>query len=154
MSSYATLTDATTFGLVPSAYGLDITEAQIQANLDAASDECDTLALASRYSLPILPPYPMRLVQSVVHRARYNILAIRGFDENNASDRNILTANAAVEKLWHDVARQAAHFAVRESPAPTSLADPQYADPLVVSLPLQGWNPNQGPGGGCPPGVF
>lgn len=143
MSSYANLTDATTYGLVPSAYGLNITTAQIQANLDARSDWADT-RLGGRYSLPILAPYPAALVRAVVHMARYDLLSLRGFDESNAADKNVVDACKAAEKLLDDVLRQQAHLNVIESPQPTKLAQPSYAAPLIVSNPQQGWIPAEG----------
>lgn len=148
MSSYATLTDATTYGLVPSALGLNVTGAQIQENLDARSDWADT-RLSGRYSMPILAPYPKALVMAVVHMSRYDLLSLRGFDETNASDRNVIAQAKAAEKLLDDVLRQQAHFAgIIESPRPTSAAQPQYAAPLVTSQPLQGWIPSES----CPQG--
>jgi hypothetical protein len=142
VTSYASLTDAETFGLVASAYGLSITSAQIQSNLDASSGWAAGM-ISGRYSMPILPPYPLPLVQAVVHMARYNILAVRGFDENNPADKNVVAANATAREWLLNVRRQAADIdGVIESPAPTSQAQPQYADPLIVSSPLEGFGPS------------
>jgi hypothetical protein len=146
VSSYASLTDAENFGLIPGAFGLNITAGQIQANLDARSDWADT-RMAARYSMPILAPYPASLVMAVVHMARYDILALRGFDEANAADKIVIQSFERAEKLLNDVQRQQAHFVgIKESPPPTSTPQPSYAAPLVMSQPLQGWIPSEGCG--------
>jgi phage gp36-like protein len=143
MSSYANLTDATNFGLVPGAYGLNITASQIQANLDAASDEADDF-MGARYSLPLLPPIPLSIVRGVVHIARYHILALRGFDEANPADQNVVKMYEAARKFFGEVRNQSMHPKVVESPQPTNLGQPQYAAPLLVSNPQQGWIPSEG----------
>lgn len=143
MSSYAFLTDAVTFGLVPSAYGLNITAPQIQANLDAASDEADDF-MGARYSLPLLPPVPLSIVRGVVHIARYHVLALRGFDESNPADQNVVKMYEAARKFFGEIRNQSLHPKVVESPRPTSLGQPQYAAPLIVGAPLEGWIPSQG----------
>jgi phage gp36-like protein len=146
VSSYATIADAETFGLLPGALGLNITVAQIQSNLDAASDEADDF-MGARYSLPLLPPIPLSIVRGVVHIARYHILALRGFDETNAADQNVIKMYEAARKFFGEIRNQSMHPNVVESPRPTSLSQPQYADPMIVSQPLQGWMPGQS----CPP---
>lgn len=143
MSSYASLTDATTYGLVSSALGLNLTAAQIQANLDANSDVADGY-MGARYSLPLLAPIPLAIVRGVVHMARYDLLSLRGFDETNASDKNVINTRNEAIKMFEMIRNQAFHPHVIESPRPTNLGQPQYAAPMIVSNPQQGWIPAEG----------
>lgn len=132
---YATLNDAVTYGFVGGSFGLDILPADVQAALDSASAWCDT-RMRARYSMPLLPPFDVALVEAVVHIARRRLLATRGFDESTGAGREVVSTYDLAVKLMDDVRNQAAHFNVNESPAPTSAAEPQYAAPLVVSAPL------------------
>jgi len=121
-------TDAVTYGLVGSAYGLNITQAQIQANLDAASAWADT-CLRGRYKLPLLQPYDPALVRAVVHIARYEILALRGFDEENAADKNVVDSNTRAIEFLNAIQRQEKHLAAVESGS----ASPGIVNPTVTS---------------------
>ena len=69
---------------------------------------------------------------------------LRG-DESSPPGREVVSTYDLAVKLLEDVRNQAAHFAVIESPAPTSEAAPQYAAPLIVSSPMLGFGPTGAP---------
>ena len=149
---YATLTDMSNFGFVPTAFG-QLTQPQVQAQLDAASSFANA-KMAARYSLP-LTAWDVSITQAVVQIAAYQCMCLRGFDPSNPGDAAARDMWLAARKFFDDVERQCAHPLVTESPMPTNQAQPTFSAPLVVSQPLQGWFPGDGPGQGrCPPGVF
>jgi hypothetical protein len=140
---YATLTDMANFGFGPTAFG-QITTIQVQAQLDSASAWA-TSKLAARYSMPLLPPFDVTIVQAVVQIAAYQCLCLRGFDPQNPGDSAARDLWIAAREFFDAVERQHAHPLVNESPAPTAQAQPQYAGPLVLGQPLLGWMPGQCP---------
>ncbi len=150
---YATLADMANYGLVSTSLG-QLSNPQIQAQLDAASAYANS-KMAARYSLPLLAPIDVAIVQAVVQIAAYQCLCLRGFDPNNPGDSAARDLWLAARKYFDDVERQSAHPLVVESARPTQQGQPQYAAPLVTSQPLQGWFPGDGTGQGrYPPGVF
>jgi hypothetical protein len=146
---FAALTDLANHGLPPSAYG-NLKQSQIQAMLDArnsyAAGKC-----AARYSMPLLAPFDPMMVAAVCHLAAKDALDMRGADPAHLDYRSIETRFLAAVKYFDDVQRQYMHPLVNESPQPTNLGTPQFAAPLVVSQPLEGWIPNESRGGPCPP---
>jgi phage gp36-like protein len=137
---YATLADATTYGLVPSAYGLNITTAQIQSNLDAASAWADT-CLRGRYKpCPLLPPFDPALVRAVVHIARYEILSLRGFVE----DKNVIDSRDAAVVFLNEVERQSKHLAVAADAVTPSLPSPLVTSSSTISFNTTTTSSNRG----------
>lgn len=159
---YATLGDMANYGFPPSSFG-QLSTIQVQAQLDAASAWA-TSKMAARYSMPLLPPFDVTIVMSVVQIAAYQCLVLRGFDPQNPGDMAARDLWVAGREYFDAVERQHAHPLVNESPQPTAQAQPQYAAPLIVGQPLLGWMPGQcpqgngttnsplAPGSGFPPG--
>jgi hypothetical protein len=136
---YATLADMANFGFPPSAFG-QLSQPQIQAQLDAASAYA-TSKMAARYSMPLLL-WDVSITQAVVQIAAYQCLVLRGFDPNNPGDAAARDLWIAAREFFDAVERQHAHPLVTESPLPTVQAPPQYASPLIVGNPQQGWIPD------------
>src|ERR1035437_8892380 len=86
MSRYATSIDLTRLSLPASAL-VGVDPGEQQAALDAASDVADGY-LASRFKLPLLPPFPGDLVQVVCDLGAYLCMKRRGF--NPEGDPNIV----------------------------------------------------------------
>lgn len=144
---YATQQDAVDEGLVPSALGLDVTPAQVQKALDAASAHAD-FYLRSRYgyqNIPIPAPYDPALVRAVVHYATGDLLYRRGFDVTNPTDVAVKIRFEAAEKFFRDIGegKGALNVAAAQNPAAQA---PPVAQPLVLSATNQGWIPPCGSG--------
>lgn len=149
---YATLADMTNYGFPPSSFG-QLTQPQVQAQLDAASNWA-TSKMAARYSMPLLPPFDTSIVQAVVQIAAYQCMVLRGFDPQNPGDTAARDLWIAAREFFDAVERQHAHPLVNESPLPTVQAQPQYAAPMIVGQPLQGWIPSaSGPANPNPSGI-
>lgn len=95
-SSYAGPTDLATYGLMSPAM-VSIDTATILAHLSAASDLLDSY-LGSRYDLPLQSWGPV-IVQKVSELAAESILAIRGYDPNDAGDMTTMIRGKAA-KEW------------------------------------------------------
>ena len=141
-TAYAVLADLANNGLPPSAYG-NLKPVQLQAMLDARNSYASS-KMGGRYSMPLLPPFDPMIVAAICHLTAKDALDMRGADPAHLDYRSIETRFLAAVKYFDDIQRQTAHPAVNESPAPTSLQAAQYAAPLIVSQPLQGWIPGQG----------
>ena len=129
--------------VIPSTMMGDVTVGQQQAILDAASAEFDTCGRA-RYLYPISQPYDLALVLDVCIVGAYGIICRRGYNEKNGNDKSFLDRATQVRKKWYEVKTQCSHYAMVEA-----LPSPAIPAPLVVSQPLQGWMPGQGPSGIC-----
>lgn len=84
--SYATPTDFDAHGLP--AVALDGFAGDVQDHLDSASGEIDTY-LRGRYSVPLVSPAPAEIVKAECVLAAYSVLALRGFDPEEGSNKNV-----------------------------------------------------------------
>lgn len=130
-----------------------LTAAQQQAACDAASAEFDTCGRA-RYQYPIQQPYDPALVRDVCIVATYDLICLRGFNPQNGSDSNFEKRAIQVRKKWNEVKTQCSHYNIVEATNAPANAQPMIPAPLVVSQPLQGWNPNQPDPGSNNSGVY
>jgi phage gp36-like protein len=76
---YAQATDFALYGLPSAALGATFTPDDVQRALDGASSLVDGY-LAKHYTLPLIAPFPLSLVQKVCHLAQFDLLAVRGFN--------------------------------------------------------------------------
>jgi phage gp36-like protein len=136
MTAYAVLTDLYVYGMPLVAMGAVSTGAQ-QAILDGRNDFADD-KLRARYKLPLQAPIPVSLKQNVCMLAAWDVLMVRGYNPAAGADVNIATRGQMALAWFNDVERQRAHPNVVEAGGP---GDPQYAAPLVLSKPPQGWFP-------------
>lgn len=128
MSSYATVTDLTTYGLPANALG-QLSVPMQQAQLDNASKKVDTY-LRGRYPLPLLT-WGTEITEAVCVLAAYSVLAVRGFNPAAGADvvlrdRYLDTVNWLVR-----VQKQQAHPDVTTTPSAN--AAPEYNQPTVIS---------------------
>lgn len=89
MSSYATLSDLTTFG-IPAASLAGISNLILQAHLDAASNLIDSY-IGAKFVLPLVT-WNTAITMKVVQIAEYTLLVTRGFDPENSPDKEVLMA--------------------------------------------------------------
>jgi hypothetical protein len=146
---YATLTDL--YNTIPASQLGALTTTQQQAALDARSAYADA-KMRARYALPLGQPYDPALVRAVCDLAAWDLIQLRGYNPRSGSDVNYqiraigVDGKGGAQRLLDDVERQCAHFAVVEAISPS----PAIPSPLVVSQPLQDWNPGMNPAnGGC-----
>lgn len=136
MSTIAQISDLQ--NVFPSSqWGPRITNAMAQFALDAEED--DALSrLRARYSIPNPPvgPFPPKLVQAIVYKARFSLLVTRGYNPANAADVLYERASKSADAWLDTVERQAIHpLIVETGPSPA------IAAPMVIGRPSQGWVP-------------
>lgn len=87
MASRATIAQLRQLGL--DAYSLDqMATADKQVGLDAASARIDS-ALATQFTLPILEPYPLDIIECECVLASWTLLMVRGYNAPTGVDENI-----------------------------------------------------------------
>jgi phage gp36-like protein len=142
MSSYATLTDLTVYGLPATALGALSSTVQ-QAALDDASDIVDSY-LRGRYVLPLLA-WGTEITQAVCRIAAYNLLSVRGYNPASGADENIRNRYTDSITWLSQVQRQAAHPNVTASQDTQNVQQqPNVTSFSVVSLGNGAVAPNRG----------
>jgi len=132
MSSYASPTDLTSFGISAAALA-GISGTVQQAALDAASGVADGY-LRARYTLPIVTP-DTGLKRAVCGIAAYDLLKARGFNPENGADQIIVKGYDDAMRWLRDVSNGVVAPALVDStPDGTS-----PAAPLVISDTPRGW---------------
>ena len=133
--AYATLTDLQNTGINPAALGSGITTTQQQAALNNASGMMDDY-FGSRFTLPLIPPYPASLVQRCVDIAVYLLLKTRGFDPGQSLD-------VAIRQTYEDAMHWCEGVARRQiNPPAIDSASPANSTPTPQAYPLRSqWNP-------------
>lgn len=102
MSSYATIDQVKTFGVMP-AEDVDDLEARypgvVAANVTGISGQFDA-SLVKRYAAPFVAPYPDSLIFNVVQVVVLRLYLKRGFNPSSAQDAQIIKlADAAMAWL-------------------------------------------------------
>jgi phage gp36-like protein len=131
VSRYATPDDLHRLSLPDSAL-VGIAQIDQQAALDAASDIADGY-LASRFSLPLLPPFPGDLVRAVCDIGAYLAMKRRGF--NPEGDPNVVKGYDDAVQWLEGISRNLITPAVQES----SPAQGSLTIPTIISKPPRGW---------------
>jgi phage gp36-like protein len=129
MSSYATVTDLTNFGINPVAVA-NIAPATLQLQCDTASGVADGY-LAGRYNMPILTPYPQDLVMYVTWIAAFLTMSVRGYNPDAGADQTIKDKYILAVEWFMGVQRQRIHPAIIQSP----VAPPAFQLPQVLTRP-------------------
>ena len=133
---YATLAQFYATGLPANALtGIAVTA--LQSALDNAAAEMDSRAFNARFVLPLIPPYPLDLVQINCDLAAWIALKARGYDPSSKTD--IAVRQGWVDALaWLDgVAGERIQPTVIDS----SSGGNSIQAPQVLSSPLRGWEP-------------
>lgn len=130
MTTYATLTDLTLYGIAATALGDPTTgpvpTAVRQAALDAASKVVDSF-YRGRYPLPLLA-WDIETTQATCKIAAWELLNIRGYNPASGADVNIRDRYQDAMGWLNRVQRQAAHPNVTPSAAQV-----QYTQPMVIT---------------------
>lgn len=129
MSSYATVTDLTSYGISAVAVA-NLDPVTLQKQCDAASGIADGY-LAGRYNMPLLTPFPQDLVLYVSWIAAFLTMSVRGYNPDAAADTLILDKYEKAINWFEGVQRQRIHPNVIQSP----VAAPAYQLPQVLTTP-------------------
>ena len=127
--SYATIAQLKQVGVNADAL-VGISDPDLQAALDSASSMADGY-LATRFTLPLVAPYPADLIQHTAGLAAYLAIRTRGFDPN-ASPSVRMGYEDAVGWL-KDISRNLVHPQVTESSSSGNV------EPIVLSNPPRRW---------------
>jgi phage gp36-like protein len=129
VSSYATLVDLNNYGLPETAFG-DLTDVQIQAALDEASDDMDAY-LVPRYGAP-LTAWPTSITRAACVIATWNLLSLRGFNPNSGSDTSVrMRYDDTIVWLTRIQKQMLSPAGIVTTPSPS--ANPQFLQPGVVT---------------------
>lgn len=132
MSSYATVTDLTTYGINPVAVA-NIDAVTLQNQCNAASGIADGY-LAGRYNMPLLTPYSPALVMYVTWIAAFLTMSVRGYNPDAGADALILDKYEKAVAWLEGVQRQRIHDpAIIQS----AIAPPAYQLPQVLTKPAR-----------------
>lgn len=132
MSQYATVQEFKTLGL-PAAALEELTEADIEAQLQDASGIID-LHLSSRYTLPLVAPFPDALRRFCVCIATFHILLRRGYNPEEF-DAGYSKEHDDCLELLERIAKGDLTIPGIEDQTPTV----SEGRPRVSTQPLRGW---------------
>lgn len=132
MSSYATITQLTQFAL-PAEAVQNISNAQLQAELDAASTVADSY-LRGRYPNGIAS-FDIDLSLNVCYLAAYSIMSARGYNPEAGADSIYRDRWMAATEWLKGVQRQSIHPNITPNPTGTSLG----TFPVVNTMQQRGW---------------
>lgn len=148
--AYATQSDLTNVGLPSAALG-NLTNAQITAELQAASDYADSFFRArwGNDSVPLLT-WDTTITRVVAQIAALYLLRVRGYDPRSTADQRFQTAHDEAVAWLEKVQRQQAHPKVtlaNENNGPSyasRLQQPNLISTSVVDLSTGARKPNRG----------
>jgi phage gp36-like protein len=145
--AYAALSDFFTYGMPSQAQG-QITNAQILAALQDASDELDGY-FRGRFGdgpSPLLLAWDTQVTKAVCKIAAYNVISVRGYDPTSSSDVSFKTNRDEAIFWCEKVQRQQAHPIVTVAGTPLAgSVQPNLISSSVVNLatgaraPQRGW---------------
>ena len=135
-TTYASKTDLVNSGITPEFWTGDLAPSDDAINTACNDASCymDTIiGVSDEITLPLVAPYDNTLVKSCVAIAMWYLLAIRGYDPDSQTDKNIRTRYEDADKWLNKIANKKAKLQ-HQVTTPRS----EGVQPDMVSSPSRG----------------
>ena len=138
MAFYATIEDIKS-DLPPAFFlgPLAPTDAQILAKIEDVSAEVDGY-IASKYTLPLSPPYDRALTHNVTHIVIWHLFLARGFNPDSPGDQ-------AIRYMYEDAGKWLMRLAEGKIRLSSLQGDPASVQPDVSTSSPRGYNRHSAP---------